>query len=333
MDPKLSDIHKEIRRMRIALIMLSMVVTLLGVAIILLFQTRQILTSTAMPSTPSLPEVKHPDLTTYALPSLPIPDSISLAGEAIPLSLTDIRERYEFELLVTVYRQSATIVGLKRAARWFPIIEPILKSQGIPDDFKYLCVVESNLANAISPSKAVGFWQFLEGTAIQYGLEVNKNVDERYHVEKATIAASKYLKDAYKKFGNWTLAAASYNMGMTGLQDQISQQEENDYYKLKLNVETSRYILRIAVTKELFEHPEQYGFNLSKEELYAPYKTRKLLIQYNIPDLVSFAKEQGSSFYMLKELNPWLRSNQLYLSPQKAYEILLPINDENAAHR
>jgi len=326
MSAEWDEIQKELRRMRLAIAILSVIVILLGLLVGLLFQSRQTTIANAMNEVPAME--KGDDSvrvnSEFFLPSLPIPDTLSLAGEPVPLHQADLRERYEFELLVTTYRQSATILGFKRAARWFPIIEPLLASQGIPDDFKYLCVIESNLSHAISPSNAVGFWQFLEGTARQYGLEVNEDVDERYHVEKSTLAACKYLKDAYRKFGSWTLAAASYNMGMAGLDKQMEEQGEKDYYRLKLNQETSRYIFRMAVTKELFEHPDKYGFRFTPEELYAPISTQKLSVDKQVSDWVTFAKEHGTTYYMLKELNPWLRSKQLRNPMHKTYEIQLP---------
>lgn len=252
------------------------------------------------------------------------PSSLDFCGELVPLNEFEVRERYDFEVLVTVYRNAATVLGFKRANRWFPVIEPILKKNGVPDDFKYLAVIESNLSNAISPSKAVGFWQFLEGTGKQYGLEIREGVDERYDVVKSTEAACIYLKTAYKKFGSWTLAAASYNMGMAGLGNQLEEQGEDNYYNLRLNSETARYVLRLVFTKELFLHPEKYGYNLDKKDFYPVVPVRSVTVNTSIPDLVVFARENGTNYKLLRELNPWLRSNKLTNPKGKTYTILLP---------
>lgn len=260
----------------------------------------------------------------YKIFSVHLPDELDFAGEAVPLEQFDIRERLDREILVNTYWQSNTLLFHKRAYQWFPVIEPILKREGVPDDFKYLAVIESGLMQVVSPSGAAGFWQILESTAEHYGLEVNKNVDERYNVEKATVAACKYLKEAYEKYNNWTLAAASYNMGMNGLSKQLERQEVNSYYDLYLNSETERYVLRIAAIKELLSHPQQYGFYLRKQDLYPPLKTYEVGVDTAIKDLPVFAKSQGINYKLLKIFNPWLRQTNLENSSRKQYYIKLP---------
>lgn len=254
-----------------------------------------------------------------------IPDKLFFAGERVPLENVEIRERFERELLVNTYWHSNTLLYFKKAYRWFPVIEPILKQQGVPDDFKYLALIESGLTNAVSPSNAVGFWQFLENTGKNYGLEINKEVDERYHVEKSTIAACKYLKEAYNTFNkSWTLAAASYNMGIGGLQKQIERQKINNYYDLLLNQETSRFVFRILAAKSLFTHPTEYGFYIRKKDLYTIIPTYDVKVDTAITDLVDFAFKQNINYKVLKLFNPWLREDYLTNPSRKEYIIKIP---------
>ena len=330
MEQEIDQIKKELRRMRLAVTILSVLFVGSGLVAITFLISGKRFQANAEPVhelTPVSPpdHTQKTESTAFRFDFLSVPDSLSLAGEPVPLTQQDIRERYEFEMLVTVYKNAATILGFKRSKRWFPVIEPILQSEGVPDDFKYLCVIESNLANAISPSNAVGFWQFLEGTGKQYGLEINEDVDERYDVEKSTRAACKYLKDAYKKFGSWTLAAASYNMGMGGLQKQLEEQLESSYYDMKLNQETARYVFRMAATKEIFTNPDKYGYTFSPDQLYTAPDVTYVEINTSIQDLVDFAKSNGTTFYMLKELNPWLRSKQLRNAAGKTYRLAIPV--------
>lgn len=332
MEQEILQVKKELRRMRLTLSILSVLFIGMGFILVFLVTSRKSIymyaeTVNNMEETPAFEQLANQEIPALRFDFLSEPDSLSLAGETVPLDQYDIRERYEFEMLVTVYKHAATILGFKRSKRWFPIIESILQSEGVPDDFKYLCVIESNLANVISPSNAVGFWQFLEGTGKQYGLEINEDVDERYDVEKSTRAACKYLKEAYKKFGSWTLAAASYNMGMSGLQKQMEEQQEFSYYNLKLNQETARYILRMAATKELFSNPEKYGYSFTVEQLYHAPKVNYIDVNTSIPDLVEFAKSNGTTYKMLKELNPWLRSKQLRNPNGKIYRIAIPASN------
>jgi hypothetical protein len=215
---------------------------------------------------------------------------------------------------------------LKRAHRWFPVIEPILKKQGIPDDFKYLAIIESGLENVTSPAGATGFWQFLKTTARERGLEVNDFVDERYNVEKSTEAACKYLKGAFAKFGDWTLVAASYNTGMSRISEEIQKQKVKNYYDMMLSTETTRYIFRIHAIKTIFQHPKTFGFNLNMEDLYPPVPTVTITVNTQLSSLVDYAKSQGITYKTLKYFNPWLRENQLPNSSGKAYEIKIPLD-------
>jgi membrane-bound lytic murein transglycosylase D len=260
------------------------------------------------------------------LPSklMDFPASIDFAGENTPLNVSDVKERFERELLINANLDATTLLIIKRANRAFPIIEPILKINNIPDDFKYLAVIESGLVNAVSPAGAKGVWQFMPETAKEKGLEVNEIVDERYHLEKSTEAACKYLLDAKRKFGSWTLAAASYNGGMTGVNKQIEIQKVTSYYDLLLNEETSRYVFRILALKEIMKNPKLYGFEIESKELYKNIPTRKLEIDSTITDLASFAIGQGINYKILKIHNPWLRDKKLLNLSKKKYFLEIP---------
>lgn len=257
-------------------------------------------------------------------PSPDMPESPTLCGEAVPMDAFGVRESLDRELVVNAYHHSSTILYLKRAGRWFPVIEPILEAEGVPDDMKYLAVIESGLAQVVSSAGASGFWQFMKKTAPAYGLEVNEEVDERYHVAEATRAACAYLKQAYNKFGTWSLAAASYNMGMGGVERELREQGVDSYWDLHLNAETARYVYRLLAVKELFENPLRYGFDMNPEDLYAPYITKAIVVDQTIPDLASFAREQGTTLKVLKALNPWLRDDFLPISAGNSYRIDLP---------
>ena len=261
----------------------------------------------------------------YHLYSPPIPPSVSFAGEVVPIERYDVRESLDRELLVNVYWQSNLLLYCKRAARWFPVIEPILKANNIPDDFKYLALIESGLMNVTSPAKASGFWQFLKETGISFGLEINDEVDERYHLEKATEAACKYLKNSYKQHGSWVLAAAAYNMGDGGLKKNIAKQQNSSYWDLLLNEETSRYIYRILAAKIILSNPQQYGIRLRMIDLYQPIEPSiQLQVDTSINNLVDFAIQQGTTYKQLKNFNPWLRSDKLTNKTGKTYIILIP---------
>jgi hypothetical protein len=257
----------------------------------------------------------------------PIPDSLNFCGEKVPLIDFDVRERIEREFLVNTYWHSATLLYLKRANRWFPVIEKILEENNIPDDFKYMAVAESGLINSVSPVGATGFWQLMEATAKKYGLEVSDQIDERYDVEKSTLAACKYLKEAKNKLGNWTLAGASYNFGITGIENQIQKQQTRNYYNLYLNEETYRFIARIVALKEIFKNPKNYGFYLTDDELYPKLNYDEVKVNYSINDLVSFAKKNGINYKLLKLYNPWLRNSSLQNKNKKTYFIKIPKGD------
>jgi hypothetical protein len=252
------------------------------------------------------------------------PTEVDFADEGMPMEIPDVRERFDRELLVNANLHASTILIIKRANRAFKIIEPILEKNGVPNDFKYLAVIESSLINAVSPSGAKGVWQFMPATAKEIGMEVNDCVDERYHLEKSTEAACKFLLAAKEKFGSWTLAAASYNGGITGVNKQIDLQKVSNYYDLLLNEETSRYVFRILALKEIMKAPEKFGFAVPKQELYELYPTRKLEIDSTVTNLADFAIRQGVNYKILKLYNPWLRDSKLENKTRKKYIIELP---------
>ncbi|SFN38976.1 lytic transglycosylase domain-containing protein [Salegentibacter flavus] len=260
----------------------------------------------------------------YNVYALPVPEKMDFAGEEVPLHLQDIHERMDRELLVNTYWQSNGLLLLKRANKYFPIIEPILAEEGVPDDFKYLAVIESGLTQAISPARAVGFWQIMEGTGKDYKLEINDNVDERYHIEKSTRVASKYLKKSKEKFGTWTLAAAAFNAGDRGVQRQLNRQKVNDYYDLLLGEETGRYVFRILALKEIMNDPKKYGFNFEDKHLYNHVPTRKVKVDTAVSDFADFAKEFNINYKILKLHNPWLREAHLNNASRKTYYIEIP---------
>ena len=255
---------------------------------------------------------------TYALNT---PTELSFASEPVPLTIFDVRERMDRELMVNVYWQSQTLLLIKRAHRWFPVMEPILKKNNVPDDFKYLSVAESGLTNVVSPANAVGFWQFVEATGKTHGLEINDEVDERYSIERSTEAACNYFNNAYAQFGSWALVAASYNMGTTGLDKQIEKQKVRNYYDLLLNDETFRYVFRILAIKEVFTHPVQYGFYFRLQDLYAPFENTIVTVDSSISDLADFSIQNKINYKTLKLLNPWLRQNYLTNKDRKKYSI------------
>ncbi|MGF1566313.1 MAG: lytic transglycosylase domain-containing protein [Flavobacteriales bacterium] len=260
----------------------------------------------------------------YKVFTLPTPESLTFGGADVPLKSFGVREKLDRELLVNTYWHSNTLLMFKRSNRWFPVIEPILERNGIPDDFKYLAVIESGLTNAVSPAGATGFWQFLKSTGESYGLQINEEVDERYHVEKSTEAACKYLNDAYAKFGDWALVAASYNMGMGGVSKQLNRQKVNSYWDLLLNEETSRYVYRILAIKEILNNGTAYGFVVRPGDLYDPYETREVTLEGGVDDLADFALQEGANYNILKTLNPWLRQSYLKNPSKKSYTLELP---------
>ncbi len=255
----------------------------------------------------------------------PLPPAITFAGETVPLEDPEVRERFEREMMVNTYWHSSSLQLFKLSNRYFPTIEKILAEEGIPDDFKYLAVAESGLRNVTSPANAKGMWQIMKGTARENGLEVSGEVDERYHMEKATRAASGYLRKAREKFGSWSMAAAAYNMGIPGLQRQANNQKTEEYYNLFLNQETSRYVFRILAMKQLFANPEQYGFYLEEKDLYNPMEYKVVEVDSALNSLADFAQSQGCNYKELKILNPWLRQPYLKNTSAKTYQIRIPI--------
>jgi len=253
-----------------------------------------------------------------------LPAELEFAGEIVPLENIDIRESLDRELLINKYWQSQTLLFIKRAHRFFSIIEPILKKNSIPDDFKYLPLAESGLTNAVSPAGAVGVWQFLEGTAKDYRLEVTDEVDERYHLEKATEAACRFLADSYDIYGSWTMAAASFNAGRTGINRQIGRQDERNYYDLLLAEETARYIFRILAIKLILSEPEKYGFFVSEEDLYPEIPYYEVTVDESVSNFADFSKRYGISYKTLKWMNPWLRDTKLTMRSGKSYYIKIP---------
>ncbi|MFM2213249.1 MAG: hypothetical protein RL427_512 [Bacteroidota bacterium] len=265
------------------------------------------------------------DMALHEGTSMFFPEAIDFAGEAAPLQITDVKERLDRELLINANLDATTALILKRANRVFPIIEPILQQYGVPDDFKYLAVIESGLINAVSPSGAKGVWQFMPDTAKESGMEVNDIVDERYHLEKSTEAACKYFLAAKQRFGSWTLAAASYNGGMNGLSKKLDEQKVANYYDLGLTEETSRYVFRILALKEIMKQPAKYGFSLYPSDLYTLIPTKKIEVDSTIADLSTFALAQGINYKLLKIHNPWLRDKKLVNASKKKYEIKIPL--------
>ncbi|SHE97924.1 Transglycosylase SLT domain-containing protein [Mariniphaga anaerophila] len=264
-----------------------------------------------------------------AFHAVEVPDSVTFAGEPVPLWRFDVRESLDRELLVNSYFHSQTIRYIKLAPRYFSIIEPILKEKGVPDDFKFLAVAESGFnPSAVSPARAVGLWQFLQGTGRDYGLEIGKEVDERYHVEKSTYAACDYLLDSYERFGSWSMVAAAYNAGNTGVKRQITRQKTESYYDLLFGSEPSRYVFRIIALKLIMENPEKYNFAVPEEEKYPVVSTREVEITGKVEDFADFALEQGINYKLLKNFNPWLRDNFLTNSARKTYTVQIPVIEE-----
>ena len=260
----------------------------------------------------------------YNVYALPIAENLEFAGEPVPIESPDIRERMDRELLVNTYWQSNGLLLIKRANKYFPIIEPILAEYGVPDDFKYLAVAESGLTQAVSPAGAKGFWQFMEATGEERGLEINGNVDERYHIEKATRAAAEYLKDSKERFGSWTMAAAAYNAGNYGIARQLERQDASNYYDLLLGEETGRYVFRLLAIKYILENPKKFGFNFSEEDLYHQVPTYEVEVDTAVTDFPKFARDFGINYKILKIHNPWLREAHLDNSSGKEYKIKIP---------
>lgn len=255
---------------------------------------------------------------------VPLPSELIFAGEAVPLSKYGVKERLDRELLVNTYWQSNTMIMLKRSKRVFSVVEPILAKYGIPDDFKYLAVAESGLVNVTSPAGAKGIWQFMQSSGKSYGLRINSQVDERLHLEKSTEAACLYIKEAYERFGSWSLAAASYNKGMAGISRDLAKQLVGDYYDLHLNTETSRYMLRILALKQIFDNPSDFGFHIEDKDYYTSDATISIAIDQNIANIAEYAMSLGTNYHVLKSINPWIKGNELIIS-DGPYTIKAPL--------
>ncbi len=259
--------------------------------------------------------------------SVKIPVTAYFAGESVPLDTFYVREGFERELIVNTYFHSSTLMLMKKAHRWFPVIEPILAKHNIPEDFKFIALIESGLENVTSPAGASGFWQFLKGTARDYNLEVNDHIDERYHVEKATEAACRYFLDAYETFGNWTLVAAAFNAGPRRISDLLKRQHVSSYYDLQMPEETNRYVYRILAVKTIFANPTTYGFHVKFEELYPQVPTRDIVVNHSVNDLVIFAQQYGISYKTLRIFNPWIRKDKLPNQSGRTYILKIPETD------
>lgn len=253
-----------------------------------------------------------------------LPDNLKFAGEKLPLDRFYVKEALEREITLNTYFHSSSILLLKKANRWLPLIEPILKKNNIPEDFKYLAIAESGLDQAVSPAGATGFWQLMKHTAREYGLEVNDDIDQRYDIELATEAACEYLNKAYEKYGNWTLVAASYNAGMGKISKELERQQQNDYYDMIFGEETGRYVYRILALKTLLENPKDYGFYLRTEDLYTPFKLNKISVDTTINDIPAFAKSYNLNYKEFKIYNPWIRQAYLANKSGRTYRILIP---------
>ena len=257
--------------------------------------------------------------------SPPVPKSITFAGKTYDMDRRDMFEGLDRELSQMCYSHSVTMLMLKRANRYLPVIAPILKKNGIPEDLVYLACIESSLSpRAYSPAKAAGLWQFLAATAKQYGLEVNDYVDERYHIEKATAAAARYLKAAYNKYGNWESAMASYNGGQARITKELDSQLADSSFDLWLAEETTRYPFRVFAAKTIMENPAKYGFHLLADQFYAPLEYTEETVSSTIDSLPQWAADHGTTYAMLREYNPWLRAKSLPVSPGKTYTIKVP---------
>ncbi|CDF78575.1 lytic murein transglycosylase (GH23) [Formosa agariphila KMM 3901] len=263
-------------------------------------------------------------LNDYNVYALTMPEKLDFAGEALPLSDPDIYERMDRELLVNTYWQSNALLLFKRAHKYFPVIEPILKKHGVPDDFKYLAVIESGLTNAVSPAGARGFWQIMKGTGRDFGLEINDNVDERYNLVMSTEVACEYLKKSKELLGSWTAAAAAYNAGNRGITSRLEKQKVDDYYDLLLGEETGRYVFRIVALKEIMNNPLKYGFNFRDKDLYNLVPSHTVKVDTAVTDFAAFAQKFDINYKILKIHNPWLREPFLNNSSRKLYHIEIP---------
>ena len=270
-------------------------------------------------------EAQHPiEVRPSTVKPFVLPEQLDFAGESLALNMMEVKEKLDREILVNTYWQSNNLLMLKRSSKYFPIIEPILSRNSIPNDFKYLALIESGLQNVVSPAGAAGYWQIMKSTGRENGLEINNEIDERYHIEKSTQVACDYLNEAYERFGNWTLAAASYNMGMAGTARRLSEQGVKSYYDLLLNSETARYVYRIAAVKHIHENLEEFGYVYHQDQGYSFPEMDTISVHSAVPDWISWAKTQGITYNTLRNYNPWIQSQQLSNSTNKAYHIWVP---------
>jgi membrane-bound lytic murein transglycosylase D len=260
----------------------------------------------------------------YAIFAVNIPESLYFSGERVPLENFDVKESLDREMLVNTYWQSQTVLFIKKSKRFFAMIDPILKKNGIPADFRYVAFAESGMLNDISPAGAAGYWQFLKKTATDLGLEINEEVDERYNLEKSTEAACYYFQKSYESYKNWTIVAASYNVGRGGIDRQIAKQKTQNYYDLGLNNETSRYVYRILALKLILENPDNYGFHLREKDIYPIIPVYEIRVDSSIQNIAEFATIHHTNYKMIKYFNPWLRSNSLTNKLKKTYIIKIP---------
>lgn len=284
---------------------------------------------TADMTTPEIQDVAEIDANksvsdTYRITAIDIPSDLNFASEKVPQDDPEIMERVDREFLVNTYWQSNALLLMKRANKYFPIIEPILAKNGIPDDFKYLAVAESALTNVVSHAGATGFWQIMKGTGKEYGLEINANIDERYHLEKSTQVACDYLNKWKEKYGGWTLTAAAYNAGPGAINKFMGIQKVDDYYDLLLGQETGRYVFRIMAIKEILSNPDKYGFDIDKKDMYSAVPTFKVEIDEPVASFADFANKYEINYKILKRHNPWLREAHLNNSSGKKYTIEIP---------
>ena len=270
-------------------------------------------------------EAQHPiEVRPSTVKPFVLPEQLDFAGESLALNMMEVKEKLDREILVNTYWQSNNLLMLKRSSKYFPIIEPILSRNSIPNDFKYLALIESGLQNVVSPAGAAGYWQIMKSTGRENGLEINNEIDERYHIEKSTQVACDYLNEAYERFGNWTLAAASYNMGVAGTARRLSEQGVKSYYDLLLNSETARYVYRIAAVKHIHENLEDFGYVYHQDQGYSFPEMDTISVNTTVPDWISWAKTQGITYNTLRNYNPWIQSQQLSNSTNKAYHIWVP---------
>lgn len=270
-------------------------------------------------------EIKDKNVSSeYRISAIEIPADLNFANEIVPQEDPEIMERVDREFLVNTYWQSNALLLMKRAHKYFPVIEPILSKNGIPDDFKYLAVAESGLQNVVSHAGATGFWQIMKATGREYGLEINGNVDERYHLEKSTEVACRYLQKYKEKYGSWTLAAAAYNAGPGSINKYMGIQKANDYYDLLLGEETGRYVFRILAIKEILSNPEKYGFDIESDDLYNAVPTFNVVVEEPVQNFADFAQQYEINYKILKRHNPWLREPHLNNASGKTYTLEIP---------